>query len=69
MDIEEEIKDINWLHLQGSYMKMLITNDRTIKLWKIYDKTEKKIVKSGGKDLNMPKMQNTHQSYASCLQK
>jgi hypothetical protein len=39
MDIEEEIKDIHWLSTQGNYMKMVTTNDRTIKLWKIYQKT------------------------------
>lgn len=36
MDIEEEIKDITWLAPQGNYMKILTTNDRTIKMWKIF---------------------------------
>lgn len=57
MDIEEEIKDIVWLSSQGNYMKMVTTNDRTIKLWKIFEKTDKKVVKSAGKELNMPKIQ------------
>ena len=58
MDIEEEIKEINWLNPQGNYMKMATTNDRNIKLWKIYEKAEKRVVKSAGKDLNMPKLQS-----------
>jgi hypothetical protein len=36
MDIEEEVTDIVWMPQQGNYMKMLTTNDRTVKLWKIY---------------------------------
>jgi hypothetical protein len=36
---------------------MVTSNDRSIKLWKIFEKTEKKVVKSSGKDLGMPKLQ------------
>lgn len=58
MDVEEEITGINWMRSQGKYLKMLTTNSKNIKLWKIYEKAEKKIVKTAGKDLNMPKLQN-----------
>lgn len=57
MDVEEEIRGMTWLSPQGSYMKMVTTNDRTIKLWKIFEKTDKKVVRSAGKDLAMPKLQ------------
>jgi len=69
MDVEEEIAGIDWLKHQGKYMKMLTTNSRNIKLWKIFDKTEKKVVKSAGKDLNMPKLQNVESGYTAQLQK
>lgn len=35
----------------------MTTNSKNIKLWKVFEKTEKKVVKSAGKDLNMPKLQ------------
>ena len=38
-------------------MFVLTTNDKTIKLWKISDKTIKKVVKGAGKELAMPKLQ------------
>jgi hypothetical protein len=50
-------------------MKMVTTNDRNIKLWKIYEKTEKKMIKSAGKELGMPKMQTIESGYISTLQK
>ena len=62
MDIEEEVREIAWLGHQGAYMKMLTTNDRTIKLWKIFEKTDKKVVKSSGKDLAIPKLQGVETS-------
>lgn len=49
-------------------MKMLTTNDRTVKLWKIYEKTEKKMVKSAGKELAIPKLQGVETSHISQLQ-
>jgi hypothetical protein len=58
VDVDEEIVDMAWLKQQGKYMKLITTNARTIKLWKIYEKFEKKIVRSAGKDLNMPKLEN-----------
>jgi len=43
---------------QGKYLKMVTSNSRTVKLWKMFERTDKKVVKSAGKDLNMPKLQN-----------
>ena len=68
MDIDEEVREIVWMPQQGNYMKMLTTNDRTAKLWKIYEKTDKKIVKSAGKDLAIPKLQGVETSYISQMQ-
>jgi serine/threonine-protein phosphatase 2A regulatory subunit B len=36
IDVEEEITGIEWMRHQGRYMKMLTTNSRNIKLWKIF---------------------------------
>ena len=47
-----------WLNQQGKYLKLVTTNTRSIKLWKIYEKFDKKVVRSTGKDLNMPKLKN-----------
>ena len=62
------MRDIVWMSQQGNYMKLLTTNDRTVKLWKIYEKSEKKIVKSAGKELAIPKLQGVETSYISQLQ-
>lgn len=50
-------------------MKMLTSNSKSIKLWKIFEKTDKKVVKSAGKELNMPKLQNVQSSLTSQLLK
>ena len=57
-DVDEEIADMAWLNQQGKYLKLVTTNTRSIKLWKIYEKFDKKVVRSTGKDLNMPKLKN-----------
>lgn len=36
---------------------MITTNSRSIKIWKIFEKADKKVVKSSGKQLNIPKVQ------------
>ena len=36
MEVEEAITGISWLPQQGKYLKMLTTNSRTIKTWKIF---------------------------------
>jgi hypothetical protein len=38
-----------WLRGQGKYQKIVTTNEKSIKLWKLYEKCAKKVVKSGGK--------------------
>ena len=41
---------------QGQYLKLFTMNGKSIKLWKIFDKTQKRTVKAfGGKDLAFPK--------------
>lgn len=56
MEVDESIVDIQWLRNQGKYEKVITSNARTIKSWKIFEQSEKKVVKSGGKDLAMPKV-------------
>jgi hypothetical protein len=58
-----------WLNQQGKYLKMITTNSRSIKLWKIYEKFEKKVIKSAGKELCMPKLENVEANYAAEIQK
>lgn len=48
---------------------MLTSNSKSIKFWKIYEKTEKKVVKSAGKELNMPKLQSVESGINSQLVK
>ncbi len=37
--ITETINDICWMNNQYKYQKVLTTNSKSIKLWKIFDKT------------------------------
>jgi len=48
---------MEWLQPQGKYLKLATTNSRSIKLWKLFQKSEKKVVKSAGKELSIPKLQ------------
>ena len=68
IDVDETITDINWLQGQGKYMKLLTTNTKNIKLWKIFEKAEKKVVKSAGKELTMPKVQTQQSSLVANVQ-
>ncbi len=36
MEVEEEIISINWLKPQGNYLKLITSNERSIKLWKMF---------------------------------
>lgn len=36
MDIDEGITGLSWLTPQGKYLKLVSTNSRNIKLWKVY---------------------------------
>ena len=56
-----------WLSQQGKYMRLLSTNTRSIKFWKIFEKNEKKVVKSAGKDLAIPKLETVDSGYSAEL--
>lgn len=56
-EFSSEIIDISWLRPQGRYLKLLTTNTRSIKLWKAFQKIDKKVIKAANKDLNLPKLQ------------
>ena len=42
---------------QGKFRKIVTTNAKSIKLWKLVEKPEKRVVKSSGKELSMPKLE------------
>ena len=65
MEIEEEIIGIKWMQNQGKYLKLLTSNTRTVKVWKMFERAEKKVVKSAGKDLALPKLQTVDTSYVA----
>eukprot|EP00128_Syssomonas_multiformis_P008809 Colp12_sorted_trinity150504_noHs@13558 len=46
LEIEEKINKIKWLKPQNASHFLLTTNDKTIKLWKIYDKTISSVAES-----------------------
>ena len=47
---------------------MITTNMRDIKIWKIFEKSERKVAKSCGIELNMPKMQTIDCGYYATVQ-
>ena len=49
MDVDETITDICWMKPQGKYRKIITTNSKAIKVWKFFEKAEKKLAKSAGK--------------------
>jgi serine/threonine-protein phosphatase 2A regulatory subunit B len=57
VETEEKINDISWMRPQGKNLYVLTTNNKTIKLWKLSNRMMKKVVKSAGKELAMPKLQ------------
>jgi serine/threonine-protein phosphatase 2A regulatory subunit B len=57
------------MNQQSKNLYVLTTNDKTIKLWKISDKTVKKVVKNSGKDFNMPKLQTVESGLMSTIRK
>lgn len=48
LEIEEKINQIKWLKPQGDGLFLLTTNDKTIKLWKVYNKKYVKPVPNKG---------------------
>lgn len=67
-DIDEEIISFSWMRSQGNYHKMLTTNTKYVKLWKIYERQTKKMVKSATKDLALPKFEVKQRSTQAMLQ-
>jgi serine/threonine-protein phosphatase 2A regulatory subunit B len=68
-EVGEDITGMHWLKPQGKYLKLVTTNARNMKMWKLYEKADKKVVKLAGKDLNMPKMQSAETNCAAELQR
>lgn len=57
VSIGEEINHINWLRPQSKYLKLLTSNSNTIKLWKLFEKQQKYLVRSAGSQLSIPHLQ------------
>jgi len=70
-EIEERINQIQWLRPQGNNLYILTTNDKTIKTWKISEKTLKKAVFSNKteRDTKFPSMQVTERGLMPTLLK
>jgi len=75
VDIDDKINHIQWLKPQGKNLFVLTTNDRTVKLWKVYS-TLKKDFKATNKaakddkDLEMPRVRiGANQSWQHCLKR
>jgi serine/threonine-protein phosphatase 2A regulatory subunit B len=66
-EIEESLVDINWLNRQGKYRKLITANTHNIRLWKIYEKVDKKVVRSANSELSMPRLQNEKPSVTANL--
>jgi serine/threonine-protein phosphatase 2A regulatory subunit B len=69
MEVGEDIVDIHWLQAQGKYQKLITSNSRSMKIWKMFERTNKKVVKPSGKELNLPKLQATETNYSAELQR
>jgi serine/threonine-protein phosphatase 2A regulatory subunit B len=70
-EIDEKINDIQWMRPQGGNIYILSTNDKTVKLWKICEKTMKRAVPvktaSGAKDLKLPRLEEVERGYIPSL--
>jgi serine/threonine-protein phosphatase 2A regulatory subunit B len=73
LEIEEKINKIKWCKRQNRAHFLLSTNDKTIKLWKVYEKQLKVVMSTnvGSADtvtsvaqLRLPKLQNHDKVYA-----
>lgn len=68
LEIEEKINQIRWLKRRNDSHFLLTTNDKTIKLWKVYEKevkqisntnfSSKRMTPSSVSQLNVPKVSN-----------
>jgi len=50
-------------------MYVITTNDKTVKLWKVSEKSIKKVVKCSGKDLNLPRLQTVESGLIPTVRK
>jgi len=69
VDINEKINQIHWLRGQGKNLYILTTNDKTVKLWKISDKSVKKVVTNSGNQLSLPKLQTVENGLMPSIRK
>jgi WD40 repeat protein len=44
---------------QGRFLKLLTANTRSIKMWKAFERRDKKVVKAATRELSLPKLQPT----------
>ncbi|EST07184.1 Protein phosphatase 2A, regulatory subunit PR55, conserved site [Kalmanozyma brasiliensis GHG001] len=52
LEIEEKINKIKWCRRQNAAHFLLSTNDKTIKLWKVFEKTLKLVAENNHNDMN-----------------
>ncbi len=64
----EEIIDMKWLQPQDKYLKLLASSDKVIKLWRINEKNHRKVCKSAGQELNVPKIMDIKSETINTLQ-
>jgi serine/threonine-protein phosphatase 2A regulatory subunit B len=75
VDIEEKINDIEWLRPCDDNMFVLTTNDKTIKLWKLSNKTIKRSEKIADrsnislKNVALPKLKTIDKGYCPSLKR
>lgn len=74
VDIEEKINCIEWVNQASENMMMLTCNDKTIKLWKVTNKTVKKSEKTNknatsSQSLRVPKLKIIEQAYCPTLKR
>lgn len=76
IEIEEKINRIEWLNRQYHGLFLLTTNDKKIKLWKIFNKEEKKVSgfnleggHKGVKTLKIPKLKKCGKSVTTQLKR
>eukprot|EP01017_Pseudomicrothorax_dubius_P004316 TRINITY_DN1083_c0_g1_i3.p1 TRINITY_DN1083_c0_g1~~TRINITY_DN1083_c0_g1_i3.p1 ORF type:complete len:425 (-),score=120.71 TRINITY_DN1083_c0_g1_i3:156-1430(-) len=66
-EIDEKINDIQWLRPQGNNMYILTTNDKTIKLWKISEKSIKRAIPVKSSTLKLPKLEVIERGFIPSL--
>lgn len=67
LEIEEKINKIKWCRQGGGAHFLLSTNDKTVKLWKIYEKSLKVVAENNLSDSLFPSMptSNAYQSLSA----